>query len=45
MGEELEIFDLNGNPLGAEDRKKFYSEIKAEFNTKGKISSKRTSVF
>lgn len=38
MVEELEIFDLNGKSLGVEERNKFYSEIKQEFNKKGKIS-------
>lgn len=38
MIEKLEIFDLNGKSLGVQDRKRFYTEIKDEFNKKGKIS-------
>ena len=38
MAEELDVFDLEGNFLGSQERKQFYSEIKEEFKTKGKIS-------
>jgi isopentenyldiphosphate isomerase len=44
MAEELEIFDLNGKLLRVQDRKKFYSEIKKEFDKKGKISRKVKSI-
>jgi len=40
MSEKLEIFNLNGKSLGAQSRDIFYSEIKKEFNAKGKISRK-----
>ena len=40
MGEKLEVYDLKGKLIGVEDRKKFYSEIKEEFNKKGKVSKK-----
>ena len=44
MTEELEIFDLKGKLLGTQNRKKFYSEIKEEFNKKGKISRQIKSI-
>jgi len=44
MREKLEIFDLEGNSLGTQDRKEFYSEIKEEFRKSGKISRKIKSV-
>ncbi len=44
MSEKLEIFDLKGKSLGTQSRDAFYSEIKKEFNTKGKISKKVKSI-
>ena len=44
MGEKLEIFDLKGKSIGVEDREKFYSEIKKEFDKKGKISRQVKSI-
>lgn len=38
MAEQLEVYDLNGKFLGIKDRKRFYSEIKEEFDKTGKIS-------
>ena len=34
------VLNSNGKPVGIQDRKKFYSEIKEEFNKKGKITRK-----
>lgn len=44
MSEKLEIFDLKGKSLGIQARDAFYSEIKKEFSTKGKISKKIKSI-
>lgn len=44
MTEELEIFDLHGKFLGTQDRKRFYSEIKEEYNKKGKVSRQVKSI-
>lgn len=44
MGEKLEVYDLKGKLIGVEDRKKFYSEIKEEFDKKGKISKQIKSI-
>ena len=40
MEDRVEVYDLDGNSLGLQDRKKFYLEIKKEFNKSGKISKK-----
>lgn len=40
MSELLEIYDLEGNPLGTQDRKEFYEETRKEYAEKGKISRK-----
>lgn len=40
MVEKLEVFDLNGESIGIQDRNVFYSEIKNEFKRNGKISKK-----
>jgi len=40
MKEELEVYDLKGKLIGTQYRDKFYSEIKKEFASKGKISKK-----
>lgn len=40
MSEKLEIYDLNSELIGVEDREKFYAEIKAEFAETGKITKK-----
>lgn len=40
MTENLEIYDLNSNPIGIQDRKEFYDEIKKEFKETGKITKK-----
>lgn len=44
MAEELEIYDMNDNLIEIEDRKKFYSEIKKEFEETGKITRKVKSI-
>jgi isopentenyldiphosphate isomerase len=44
MAENLEIYDLDSNLLGIQDRKDFYKEIKSEFAEKGKISRKVKSI-
>jgi len=44
MSEKLEIFNLNSELINIQDRKKFYSEIKAEFKETGKISKKVKTV-
>lgn len=44
MSEKLEIFDLEDNLVGVEDRDSFYSEIKKEFNSTGLISRKVKTV-
>jgi len=40
MKELLEIYDLNDKLIKVEERDKFYSEIKEEFSSKGKITRK-----
>ena len=40
MAEKLEIYDLDSNFLGIQDRDEFYDEIKKEFEEKGEISRK-----
>lgn len=40
MQELLEIYDLEGNFLGIQDRKEFYEETRKEYAEKGKISRK-----
>ncbi len=44
MSEKLEVYDLDSNLIKVEDRKKFYSEIEAEFKEGGKITKKVKSV-
>lgn len=44
MSEKLEIFDLKGKMLGTQTRTSFYSEIKKEFKSKGKISKQVKAV-
>lgn len=44
MSEMLEVYDLDGNLNGIEDRAKFYSEIKSEFKKNLKISKKVKSI-
>tara|TARA_Y100000310_G_scaffold322234_1_gene381042 strand:- start:844 stop:1089 length:246 start_codon:yes stop_codon:yes gene_type:complete len=46
MVEKLEIYDLDENLLGVEERSKFYTEIKKEFAETGKITKqvKRTVI-
>ena len=38
MSEKLEVYDLNSELIGIEDRKKFYDEAKKEFEKSGKVS-------
>ena len=40
MAEDLEIYDLNSNLIGTQDRQEFYDEIKKEFKKTGKITKK-----
>lgn len=40
MSENLEIYDLNSNLLGIQDRWEFYKDIKKEFIEEGKVSRK-----
>lgn len=40
MSEKLEIYDLNSNLITIQDRKEFYSDIKAEYKTTGVITRK-----
>lgn len=40
MAENLEIYDLDSNQIGVQDRKEFYDEIKKEFKETGKITRK-----
>lgn len=40
MAENLEIYDLDSNLLGIQERESFYEEIKSEFAKKNKISRK-----
>jgi len=42
--ELLEVYDLKGNLLRVEERKKYYSQIKEEFAKSGKITTKVKSV-
>ena len=44
MAELLEIYDLKGKPLKAQERNKFYAEIKKEYAAKGKISKQVKAV-
>ncbi len=44
MSEKLEIFNLNGKSLGTKTRDSFYSEIKKEYVSSGKISKKVKSI-
>lgn len=44
MSELLEVFDLDSNPLGVEEREKFYAEAKKEYASTGKITRKIKSV-
>ncbi len=44
MSEKLEIYDLNSELIGIEDREKFYAGIKAEFAETGKITKKVKSI-
>ncbi len=38
--EKLEVYDLEGNLVGVQDREEFYEEIKQEFKETGKITKK-----
>ena len=40
MKELLEVYDLTGKLVKVEEREKFYVEIKKEFASKGKITTK-----
>jgi len=40
MGEKLEVYDLDSELIGIEDRKEFYANIKKEFKKTGKITKK-----
>ncbi|MDR2190529.1 MAG: NUDIX domain-containing protein [Candidatus Peribacteria bacterium] len=40
MSELLEIYDLHSNLIGIQERKSFYTDIKEEFATTGKITKK-----
>ena len=42
--ELLEVFDLEGNPLGFQEREKFYAEIKEQFARDGKITRQVKSI-
>ena len=44
MAELIDIYDLKEKFLGSQKRKKFYSEIKKEFEKRGKISRKIKSI-
>ncbi|MCK5107681.1 MAG: NUDIX domain-containing protein, partial [Nanoarchaeota archaeon] len=44
MSEKLEVYDLDSNLIGIEERKKFYSEIKDEFQKTSKITKKVKSI-
>lgn len=44
MSEKLEIYDLNSELIKIDDRDKFYTEIKEEFNKSGKITKKVKSI-
>ncbi|MDO8627923.1 MAG: NUDIX domain-containing protein [Candidatus Diapherotrites archaeon] len=44
MKELLEVYDLKGKFLKAQERDKFYSEIKKDFNKTGKISKQVKNV-
>ncbi|MDR0283140.1 MAG: NUDIX domain-containing protein [Candidatus Peribacteria bacterium] len=40
MAELLEIYDLQSNLIGVQDRKEFYKEIKEEYDAMGTITKK-----
>lgn len=44
MAEKLEVYSLEGKPLGEENREKFYEDVKNEFAKKGKVSRKIKSI-
>ena len=44
MSEKIEVYDLNSDLISIEEREKFYSEIKSEFEEKGKVSRKVKSI-
>ena len=44
MAELLEIYDLQSNLIGVQDRKEFYEEIKEEYQKTGKITRKIKSI-
>tara|TARA_Y100000310_G_C20261689_1_gene613927 strand:- start:26 stop:658 length:633 start_codon:yes stop_codon:yes gene_type:complete len=44
MSEKLEIYDLKGKLINIQERKKFYTGIKKEFDKKGKISKQVKSI-
>ncbi|MFA7244248.1 MAG: NUDIX domain-containing protein [Patescibacteria group bacterium] len=44
MAEKLDIYDLEGNLLRVEDRKKYFIESKEEFEKTGKVSSRVKSI-
>lgn len=44
MVEKIDVYDIKGHFLGVEERTKFYSEIKKEFDEKGRVSRKTKSI-
>ncbi|MGV8161835.1 MAG: NUDIX hydrolase [Candidatus Nanoarchaeia archaeon] len=44
MVEQIEVYDLAGNLIGVQDRKKFYEESKKEFEQKGSISHQTKTI-
>ena len=42
--EKIKVFDLSGKFLGIEDRKKFYTQAKAEFKKTGKVNKQVQTV-
>ena len=44
MSEKLEIYDLNSDLINIQDRKEFYSEIKAEYKATERITKKVKSI-
>lgn len=44
MAELLEIYDLQSNLVGMQDRKEFYTEIRKEYEEQGQITRKVKTV-
>ncbi len=40
MEEKLEIYDLDSNLLGIQNRKKFFRDIKSEYKENSKVTKK-----